>query len=228
MRRPWTPWSSSSKDEEEPRPSSRGWKDPNKRDSDSFTDNYSNNSSIMSKLKSFILPSNISIPKIQHENEDGTRSRGRSSLTGVIPDLDIIIKTVNNLSRLHEALAFLNDDKRSNYVKKFALMARNKHGITSLVWAVRRNADFELVKKMVEIGGKDLVLISNNSDENVLHQAAFLGAPYEVFELIVQAGGKDILMQQDRMGNIPLHYGMYPTTIWMAVLFYLLYFILIF
>ena len=141
-------------------------------------------------LKSFTFPSKIETD--QRFDKD---------------DLDNLVKTVNNLSRMHEALAFLNDDTRSITEKKIAVMTQNSHGMTSLFWAVRRHADVGLIEKMVEIGGRELVLIQNKSLENVLHQAAFLGSSLEIFMIIVNAGGRKVLMQKDSKGNTPLHYG---------------------
>ena len=121
-------------------------------------------------------------------------------------DLDILVKTVNNLTRMHEALAFLDDTSIPMEVKQKAVMKQNKHGVTALFWAVRRNADFKLIEKMVDIGGEDLVKLYNTYDENALHNAAFCGNSYEVFKLLIDVGGEGAIFKQDVLGNTPLHY----------------------
>ncbi len=157
--------------------------------------------SLREQLNSFELPSSIYLKLDNKEYSELYKSIRKE-------DLGVLVKTVNNLTRMHEALELLNDDSRSLEEKQIAVMTQNSHGVTALFWAVRRNADFQLIEKMVEIGGKEAVLIVNKSQENVLHQCAFLGVPYEVFALIIDAGGKDMLLQRDKFGNTPLHYGM--------------------
>uniref|UniRef100_A0A7S3Q9T1 Ion transport domain-containing protein n=1 Tax=Chaetoceros debilis TaxID=122233 RepID=A0A7S3Q9T1_9STRA len=128
--------------------------------------------------------------------------------------MNMWVKTVNDLTRRHEAVAFLNDSKISTADKREALATRNSNGVTALFWAIRRRADISLIEKMVEIGGYDMVLVCNNLKESVLHNAVFCGASYEVFREIVEAGAgkagkrkqKNILRLQDRLGNTPLHY----------------------
>jgi ankyrin repeat protein len=133
-------------------------------------------------------------------------SSGKSTSKDNQKNIDILVKTVNNMDRIHEALAFLNDDSRSLEEKRASVMKQNSHGITALFWAVRSRADHSLVKKMVEIGGKELVLITNKYGENVLHNAAFCGSQYDVYKTILDAGEKELLLQRDRFGNTAMHY----------------------
>jgi ankyrin repeat protein len=121
-------------------------------------------------------------------------------------DIEILVQTVNNLTRMHEALAFLNDSNRNLRDKQISVRRQNRHGVTALFWAIRRGADHCLVEKMVEIGGKELVLLTNKYKENVLHNAAFCGSRYDVYKTILDAGEKDVLLQRDRLGNTPMHY----------------------
>ena len=121
-------------------------------------------------------------------------------------DLDNLVKTVNNLNRKHEVLALLNDKNRSLKEKRLAIMTQNNHGVTALFWAVRRHAEYTLIKRMVEIGGKELVLLFNKYEENVLHNAALCDSSFSVFKILIDAGGDGILLKQDLQGNTPLHY----------------------
>lgn len=123
-----------------------------------------------------------------------------------LEDVSILVKTVNNLTRMHEALAFLNDKNRSLKDKRLAVMMQNSHGVTALFWAVRRNADPALIERMVEIGGKELVLLYNTYHENVLHNAALCGKPFHIVKTILDAGKMGVLLKQDLLGNTPLHY----------------------
>lgn len=178
------------------------------RSEDEFKDNSNSNGNLeppnrLESVESYTFPSAVDPLKLQTSSEetnpDAAAYRKR--------DLNLLVKTVNNLTRMHEALEFLDDGTRRIDEKQIAVMTQNSHGVTALFWAVRRNADFRLIEKMVNIGGKQLVMLVNKSSENVLHQGSFLGISYEVFKLIVNAGGSEILTQRDRMGNTPLHYG---------------------
>ncbi len=117
-----------------------------------------------------------------------------------------LIKTVNDLTRRHEILACLRDNNIPLEEKQEALRAKNSHGVTALFWAVRRRVDHTLLEEMVEIGGEILVRETNTYGENILHCAAFCGAPTRVFQILGDVGGTEALLAKDRFGNTPMHY----------------------
>jgi ankyrin repeat protein len=146
------------------------------------------------------------IAQAEDVEENMMREDGREEEDNHQEELEAMVKTVNNLTRMHEALAFLNDETRSREDKQISIMTQNDHGATALFWAIRRNVDFQLIQIMVDVGDKELVLLTNKYGETALHYAAFCHSPYEVFKALVDVGGKDLLLTQDRLGNTALHY----------------------
>lgn len=119
-----------------------------------------------------------------------------------------IMKMMNDESGMTEILAFLQDDTVNEEVKKKAISAQDKKGLTTLYVALRRNACFAIIEEMVKIGGKDVVLVTNNFGETILHEATHLGSSYEIFKLLVDYGGEECLLKLDKSGDTPLHHGM--------------------
>lgn len=160
------------------------------------------------------------LPESDPESSTSTEQSGNETTYDLDPEnlenlRKKLIKTVNNLTRKHEALACLRDKTLPLDEKRRALTSKNSHGVTALFWAVRRRADHALLKKMVEIGRWELVLETNTYNENILHCAVFCGSPKEVFQILVQnvegdEGGeiksRAAIHQQDRFGNTPFHY----------------------
>eukprot|EP00551_Chaetoceros_affinis_P007999 CAMPEP_0203681384 /NCGR_PEP_ID=MMETSP0090-20130426/42563_1 /ASSEMBLY_ACC=CAM_ASM_001088 /TAXON_ID=426623 /ORGANISM="Chaetoceros affinis, Strain CCMP159" /LENGTH=705 /DNA_ID=CAMNT_0050549847 /DNA_START=89 /DNA_END=2203 /DNA_ORIENTATION=+ len=109
-------------------------------------------------------------------------------------------------TRDHEILAFLNDETYTTEEKRNALFQRTILGVSALSWAVRRNMDLPIIEKMLEIGGKELVMKRNTNAETPLHYAAFCGSSHNVVKAIVEKGCEEVLLSQDIRGNTPMHY----------------------
>ena len=106
-------------------------------------------------------------------------------------ELERMVKAVSGNSannRPYETMAFLQDETIAAE-KLWALRMTNSNGLTSLFLAIRDRADCSVVKKMIDIGGKEFVMLSNPLGENSLHYAAICGASHDVFEALVDVGG---------------------------------------
>jgi hypothetical protein len=114
---------------------------------------------------------------------------------------------VESLTRKHEALVFLNDETIADDAKKAAVMKQNEGGLTALIKAIHCHVDHSIIKRMVEIGGKDLVILTDKDGKNVLINAAIFGSSNDIIKTIMDAGGKDLILQKDFLkGNTAMHY----------------------
>jgi hypothetical protein len=113
---------------------------------------------------------------------------------------------VESLTRKHEALVFLNDETIADDAKKAAVMKQNEGGLTALIKAIHCHVDHSIIKRMVEIGGKDLVICTDKGGKNVLISAATCGSSNDTMKTIMDAGGKDLILQKDVYGNTAMHY----------------------
>jgi hypothetical protein len=109
------------------------------------------------------------------------------------------------LTRQHEVLVFLND-KTIDDNKKKAVMKQGEGGLTLLILAIIRHLDHSLIKKMVEIGGNDLVILTNKYDSNALQYAAQRGSSNDIMKTLIDEGGKDLILHKDVHGNTAMDY----------------------
>jgi hypothetical protein len=91
--------------------------------------------------------------------------------------------------------------------KKANIMYRNRYGKTCLHQAVYwgRTPD-DIIKAMLDIGGKELVMMTDDYDWTVLHSACNSGASYNIIKMLIEVGGKDLVMAKDKNGTTALHY----------------------
>jgi ankyrin repeat protein len=137
------------------------------------------------------------------------------TLQSTTPVADIWLKTMKGydlfLLCLHkewpEVRKYLSSDaaeeeKRSN------IMYRDDHdGMTCLHAAFAQaapNPD-DIIKAMIDIGGKELVTMTDNGDRTVLHFASYNGASYNIIKMLIEVGGKDLFMAKKANGNTELH-----------------------
>jgi hypothetical protein len=90
--------------------------------------------------------------------------------------------------------------------KKSNIMSRHDYGITCLYAACLHGAPDDIIKAMVDIGGKELVMVINGFDVTVLHSACYYGASYNIIKMLIEVGGKDLVMAKDKKGNNALHH----------------------
>lgn len=139
------------------------------------------------------------------QNQDSLSSSKRADSLSISPDelksividsekispdrMKNMVKAANSFTRIYELAAFLKDEDISDSIKRAVLRKKNSNGLTAMFWAIRNRAHASVIQRMVEIGGKTLVLQQNPLGENSLHYAAYCGASLEVFEILLESGG---------------------------------------
>jgi hypothetical protein len=88
--------------------------------------------------------------------------------------------------------------------KKSNIMYHGFYG-TCLHAAVYRDAPADIIKAMIDIGGKRLVMKIDVVDGTVLHTACMNGASYNIIKMLIDVGGKDLVMAEDKDGDTALY-----------------------
>jgi hypothetical protein len=91
--------------------------------------------------------------------------------------------------------------------KKANIMYRNDHywGRTSLYVAIYWDAPDDIIKAMLDIGGKELVMMNAFNGNTALHFACDRGTSYNIIKMLIDVGGKDLVMTKDNNGDTALH-----------------------
>jgi hypothetical protein len=107
----------------------------------------------------------------------------------------------------------LCDDKKWSEVRKYLssdeveeekksnIMYRNRYGKTGLHAACCQGAPDDIVKTMLDIGGKELVIKKAINDQTALHVACDYGASSNIIKMLIDVGGKDLVMAKDKYGD---------------------------
>lgn len=113
------------------------------------------------------------------------------------------------MNALHEAcnrnetekilsLLYTNGDK--------LVMDKDSDDRTPLHYAVTNsNVSIEAISKIIEIGGKTLVVEKDCYGENALHIACQRKASIKIIDKLIENGGDDIIFAKDNEGSTPLH-----------------------
>ena len=90
--------------------------------------------------------------------------------------------------------------------KKSNIMYRHDDG-TCLHIACCWDAPDEIIEAMIDIGGKELVVMIDVYDDTVLHRACIDGASYSIIKMLIDVGGKDLVMAKSgNGGDTALHW----------------------
>jgi len=79
-------------------------------------------------------------------------------------------------------------------------------GWTCLIFACFLGAPDDIIKTMIDIGGKELVTKEDIANRTALHSACCEGASYNIIKMLIEVGGKDLVMAKDNYGETALHY----------------------
>ncbi|CEM29334.1 unnamed protein product [Vitrella brassicaformis CCMP3155] len=90
--------------------------------------------------------------------------------------------------------------------RRHLLNLKDEYGRTPLYRVVERGGLDHLVKKFVELGGKDLLIAQDKDGKTALHYVAKRGGGDDLVKKFVECGGKDLLKAQDQDGHTPLHF----------------------
>ena len=93
-------------------------------------------------------------------------------------------------NRWSEARDYLSSDAAEEE-KKSNIMCRHGDGWTCLNLAFCRD---DIMKTMIDIGGKELVMMTDIDNCIVLHDACINGAPHNIIKMLIEVGGKDLVM----------------------------------
>jgi ankyrin repeat protein len=99
---------------------------------------------------------------------------------------------------------YLSSDA-SEEEKKSNIMYRGDHGRTCLHRACFFDAPDDIIKTMIDIGGKELVMKVNINNQTALHWACWNGTSYNIIKMLIEVGGKDLVMAKDEGGKTTLH-----------------------
>eukprot|EP00979_Chaetoceros_neogracilis_P008262 scaffold1833_cov263-Chaetoceros_neogracile.AAC.23 len=104
-----------------------------------------------------------------------------------------------------EARKYLSSDAAEEE-KKSNIVYCNDDGITCLHRACWSGAPADIIKTMLDIGGKELVMKVDDDDWTVLHEACMKGASYNIIKMLINVGGGDLVMAKDDIGDTALHF----------------------
>eukprot|EP00979_Chaetoceros_neogracilis_P004844 scaffold842_cov287-Chaetoceros_neogracile.AAC.7 len=103
-----------------------------------------------------------------------------------------------------EAREYLSSDA-ADEEKKSNIMCRYDDGETCLQAAFYYDAPDDIMKEILDIGGKELVVKIDNYDRTLLHSACIHGASYNIIKMLIEVGGKDLVMAKTKGGGTALH-----------------------
>eukprot|EP00979_Chaetoceros_neogracilis_P013237 scaffold3742_cov267-Chaetoceros_neogracile.AAC.9 len=89
--------------------------------------------------------------------------------------------------------------------KKSNIMYYDNYLGTSLQRACRDDPPDDIMKAMLDIGGKELIMKVHDGDQTVLHDACYSGASHNIIKMLIDVGGKDLVMAKDKVGETALH-----------------------
>ena len=109
--------------------------------------------------------------------------------------------------RWNELTVYMSNSNVSQNTKKAALLQKNKEdGWTAFHHACGNDAPFEILNKIVEIGGKELIEAKADGGWTSLHFACKYGvSKQELLQYLISVGGRDLVIQKDDLGWTALH-----------------------
>eukprot|EP00979_Chaetoceros_neogracilis_P009849 scaffold2255_cov293-Chaetoceros_neogracile.AAC.10 len=111
----------------------------------------------------------------------------------------------------------LCDDKKWSEVRKYVssdaakeekksnIMCSDDYGQTCLHATVYWEAPADIIKEILDIGGKELVINKAFNAQTALHYACNNGASYNIIKMLIEVGGKDLVMAKNEYGYTALH-----------------------
>ena len=113
----------------------------------------------------------------------------------------------------------LCDDKEWSEVRKYLssdaakeekisnIMCRDDYWQTCLHLAIYWEAPADIIKEILDIGGKELVINKAFNAQTALHYACGVGASsYNIIKMLIEVGGKDLVMAKSSAGDTALHH----------------------
>ena len=131
---------------------------------------------------------------------------------------------INNLQQELHTLSKRHHVKTGSFerdVGKEIVLFKDMLDRNALCNAFMNNAPKDIVLKLIEVGGRDIILEKAWCGQNPLHYAyeepCVNEVSSDVLDLLVQKGGKEILMQKQNDGKTPLQELITGLITWMVV-----------
>jgi hypothetical protein len=103
-----------------------------------------------------------------------------------------------------EVRKYLSSDA-SEEEKKSNIMYHGVYGQTCLHRTCYHHPPDDIIKAMLDIGGKESIMETTNYDNTPLHFACGRRRSYNIIKMLIDVGGKDLVMAKDKNGNTALH-----------------------
>jgi hypothetical protein len=104
-----------------------------------------------------------------------------------------------------EVRNYLSSDAAEEEEKKSTIMDRHGDGWTCLHLAFCRDAPDDIIKAMIDIGGKELIMKIDLYGNTALHSACRNVRSYNIIKMLIEVGGKDLVMVKDNGDDTALH-----------------------
>jgi len=103
---------------------------------------------------------------------------------------------------------FLDSDSNNNKDDKKlqSVCYRGGSDLTCLHHACYERAPVDIIKSLLDIGGKDLVMMASNLKSTALHFACDNGASFDVMKMLIDLGRKELVVAKDIIGSTALHW----------------------
>ena len=93
--------------------------------------------------------------------------------------------------------------------KDFVMQQSHRHGRSALQLVMKQDSvcHTDFIKRLLKCGGKELVMMTDNSHGSVLHDVCKKGEGPTVIKLLLDVGGKDLVMmkKESEYNNTALH-----------------------
>ena len=63
----------------------------------------------------------------------------------------------------------------------------------------------KIIKSLLDVGGKQLVMMTSHGKLTALHNACSYGASFDIIKALIDVGGKELVMAKNKHGSTALH-----------------------
>jgi len=100
-----------------------------------------------------------------------------------------------------EVRKYVSSDAAEEDKKRNIMYCCYDYGQTCLHLACDRGAPDDIIKSMLDIGEKELVMMTDIDAQTALHSACYSGASYYIINMLIEVGGKDLVMAKSKKGD---------------------------
>jgi len=100
---------------------------------------------------------------------------------------------------------FLDSDSNNKDKKRQSVCYQGGGDWTCLYWACYKGAPADIIKSLLDIGGKDLVMMASDLKNTALHYACCNRTSFDVMKMLIDVGGKELVVAKNNGGNTALN-----------------------